>query len=79
MMDKNIIRKATIKDLADIQRLNLDLFKKECREFDENLNLKWTYSNDGKKYFSWRISKKDGFVEVAECSNKIVGYIVGGL
>lgn len=76
---KIIIRKATIKDLEDILKLNFDLFKKEYKEFDGSLDIKWTYSKKGKKYFKERIVKNDGFVAVAEQNNKIVGYLCGGL
>jgi GNAT superfamily N-acetyltransferase len=72
------IRKANIKDLEDILRLNFDLFKKEYKEYDKSLNLKWTH-NEGKIYFSDMISNKNGFVEVAEVDSKIVGYICGGI
>lgn len=72
------IRKANIEDLQDILRLNFDLFKKEYKEYDKSLNLKWTYT-DGKKYFSDRILKKDGFVEVAEFESRIIGYVCGGI
>jgi len=73
------IRKATIKDLNDVLRLNFDLFKKEYKEFDKSLDMNNTYSKEGKKYFRDRIIKKDGFVEVLEYKGKIIGYLVGGL
>ena len=70
-------RKANIKDLGRILELNMKLFKKEYKEFDKIINLNWTYS-EGKKYFKGRIIKKDGFSEVVEHKNKIIGYICGG-
>jgi ribosomal protein S18 acetylase RimI-like enzyme len=78
-MGKNnfVFRKANIKDLRSILELNLKLFKKEYEEFDKIINLNWTYS-DGKKYFRKRITKKDGFSEVIEYKNKIIGYLCGG-
>lgn len=72
-----IIRKAKRRDLEDILRLNFDLFKKEYKEYDKSLNLKWTYGM-GKKYFKDRITKNDGFVEVVENNGKIIGYMCGG-
>ena len=76
-MEKNfVIRKANLKDLKDILKLNLELFKKEYEEYDKSLNLKWTYK-EGKKYFRNRITKKDGFVEVVEYKGKIIGYLCG--
>jgi len=78
-MAKNnfVFRKANIKDLESILELNLKLFKKEYEEFDKIINLNWTYG-DGKKYFEGRILKKDGFSEVIEYKNKIIGYLCGG-
>lgn len=78
MKNNFIIRKAEKKDLEDVLRLNFDLFKKEYREYDKSLSLKWTYGV-GKKYFKDRITKKDGFVEVVENNNKIIGYMCGGM
>jgi len=81
MINSVKIRRADIKDIKDIKdilRLNFDLFKKEHEEYDRSLNLKWTY-NDGEKYFSDRIIKKNGFVEVAEAKGKIIGYLCGGI
>lgn len=74
-----IIRRASIKDLGDILRLNFDLFKKEHKEFDKSLNMKWTYGEKGRKYFRKRASGKEGFCAVAENDRKIVGYLCGGL
>lgn len=78
MRNDILIRKADIGDLEDILGLNSDLFKKEYKEFDKSLNLKWTYG-EGKKYFEDRIVKKDGFVEVAEVKSKIIAYVCGGI
>ncbi len=78
MKNNFVIRKAKISDLNDILRLNFDLFKKEYKEYDKSLNLKWTY-NEGKKYFKARITKNNGFVEVVENKNYIVGYLCGGI
>lgn len=74
-----IIRKATINDLRDVLRLNFDLFKKEYKEFDKSLSLKWTYGRRGTEYFKERIIKSDGFVVVADKDGEIVGYLCGGL
>ena len=70
------IRKAILKDLKVIQDLNLKLFEKEYNEFDKTLDISWTFSEEGKKYFSESIKK--GFAAVAEADGKIVGYILGG-
>ena len=78
MKNNFIFRKANLKDLKDILRLNFELFQKEYREFDKSLNLNWTH-REGKKYFKNRIIKKDGFIEVVENKGKIVGYLCGGV
>ena len=79
-MENNFkIRKATIRNLEDILRLNFELFKKEYREYDKSLSLKWAYSPGGKKYFRNRIIKKNGFVEMVEKEYKIIGYFCGGI
>jgi len=75
---KPTIRRATSKDLDDVQRLNFDLFKKEHKEFDKSLDMKWTHSKQGMTYFKKRTSGKDGFCVVAENNGKIVGYLCGG-
>jgi GNAT superfamily N-acetyltransferase len=72
------IRKATIKDLKDILRLNFELFKKESKEYGDTLNMKWTYTA-GKKYFREKIIKKNSFAEVVESKGGIVGYLCGGI
>lgn len=72
-------RVARAQDLKMILDLNFKLFQKEYREYDKSLNLHWTNSKQGKKYFQWRVNKSDGFVEVAEFNEKVVGYIAGGL
>lgn len=78
-MNKIIVRKSSIKDLNDVIRLNLDLFKKEYKEFDKSLDMKWPHSRNGKSYFSLRASGNDGFCVVAENNKKIIGYLCGGL
>ena len=69
------IRRAEEKDLKDIQKLNLELFKHDS-EFDSTFNMNWTFSEEGKNYFLDKI--KNEFAIVAEIDNKIVGYLVGG-
>ena len=57
-MSNILIREASNKDLSGILRLNLDLFKKEFKEFDKSLNIKWTNSKEGRDYFSKKIVNK---------------------
>jgi ribosomal protein S18 acetylase RimI-like enzyme len=77
-MKKVIIRKAKASDLCSILELNFDLFKKEWKEFDNSLDLKWTYGHKGKDYFDRRVIQKSGLTLVAEKENEIIGYLCGG-
>ncbi len=70
------IRRANIKDLNEVLRLNFDLFKKEYKEYDKTLNLRWTHT-EGKKYYKNRIIHKNGFLEIALFNNTIIGYVCG--
>jgi len=74
-----IIRPATLDDLKDVQRLNLLLFKKEHKEYDRLLNLKWTFGEDGTKYYTNLISGDSGCVFIALVDGKIIGYLAGTL
>jgi len=74
-MDKNLkIRRAEIKDLDAILQLNHKLFEKEHREYDNSLDLNWTYDK-GVKIFNDDII--NDFAAVAEIDEKIIGYLVG--
>jgi GNAT superfamily N-acetyltransferase len=70
------IKKATLKDLKDILRLNKDLFTYET-QFDKTYNQDWTYSDIGKDYFENRIEdKENALVLVArDDEGKILGYL----
>lgn len=72
-------RLATLEDLLEIQKLNSMLFEKEHKEFDSLLDLNWTFSEAGTKYYQDRITKDDGCVLVAVVDDKIVAYLCGGL
>jgi GNAT superfamily N-acetyltransferase len=74
-MNNILIREANKKDLDEILSLNLDLFKKEFKEFDKSLNVKWPKSKEGKNYFAKRIASKDSFVAVATYDEEVIGYI----
>lgn len=78
--EKLSIRLAKPKDLKEIMRLNLELFKSEQNNFDhDTLNLNWTFSKEGKKYFKKRISSSDSFTEIIENAQKknLIGYATG--
>ena len=73
------IKSATIEDLKRVQELNLMLFEKEYAEFDNTLNRKWTFGEDGTEYFKERITEDAGCVFLAYIDDEIVGYLAGGL
>ncbi len=68
------IRKATLKDLETIRKLNQKLFKYGYK-FDKTLDCNWPINN--KKYFKEAITKKDSLALVALVNNKIIGYFIG--
>lgn len=72
-----LIKKATISDLKDIQRLNRELFKKEFTDFDDTLDLEWTFSEIGERYYTDHITRDDNCALVAVIDDEIVGYLVG--
>ena len=77
MVDNVIIRKATIKDLENIQNLNKKLFIREFEKYNKLLNVEWTFGEKGTKYFSDLI--QNDFVYIAEVDNKVVGYLAGSI
>lgn len=74
-MNVKIIPAAT-KDIKNIQNLNSLLFKKEHSDYDNTLNLNWTF-NEGAKYFADQIKNNDACLLMAKIDNKIVGYLSG--
>ncbi len=73
------IRKATIKDLETIQKLNTKLCTKECEEFDGTLVPDYPLTEEVKGKLEKRILGDLSAVFVVEVENKIIGYIVGGI
>jgi len=74
------IRKATLKDLEEMQKLNLMLFEKEYNEYDKTLNKNWTFGKKGKNYFKERIlDSKNAFAMVSVVNKEVVGYLVGNV
>lgn len=74
MNDLNI-RKAKIGELKIVQDLNSELFTSEGPR-DKYMNHKWPYE-EGKEYFSKRITDDGSVCLVAEINNQIVGYLAG--
>jgi diamine N-acetyltransferase len=73
------VRRAVIRDLKRIQELNLMLFKKEKKEYDELLNLDWTFGKVGTRCFRKHLTKKDSCAFVVEEDGTIIGYLAGGI
>jgi ribosomal protein S18 acetylase RimI-like enzyme len=73
------IRRAELSDLAKIQELNLELFKKERQEYDETLDEKWTFSEAGTKFFSNMVNDENNCAFVAEKDGRIIGYLAGSI
>lgn len=74
-----LIKKATINDLKDIQRLNRELFEKEFTDFDNTLNLDWAFSETGEEYFRDHITDASNCVFIALADGVIIGYLAGSL
>lgn len=73
------VRLATKDDLDDILRLNQALFDYEYAEgFTQTYNREWTYSEDGKGYFTKFVQKDDhkGWVALND-EGVAVGYLIG--
>lgn len=70
------IRQATVSDTKIILSFNHELFKHDFH-YDETLNLNWTYSKDGKSYFSKRLSELNSLIVIAEIDRVPLGYLCG--
>jgi len=70
-----VIRKATLEDLKVVQDLNYKLFDFVHKNFDSSLNMEWTFSDKGEKYFKEVIENET--VWVAIDNDKIIGYLAG--
>ena len=69
------IRKAEMKDLESIRKLNQELFMNENKNFDNTIDVDWSLGNEHKKDYINAI--KNNFCFVALDGKKIVGYVVG--
>ena len=76
-MDRVEIRKATIKDLNMIRKLNNSLFELEYNNFDDTLKLNWPMEQEGEEYFTDMINNE--IVLVAQVDDKVVGYLAGSI
>ena len=76
--NKIVVRRAENSDLEDILRLNFELFKKEHKEYDPNLDMNWTYGL-GADIFKKSINNDDYFAMIAQVGGKTIGYLRGSL
>lgn len=67
------IRKATVDDLPQIQKLSQELFQVE-QVRDPLLNMDWSMGEEGRKTFLSRITEENRFCFVAEADSQVVGY-----
>lgn len=71
------IRSAETGDLERVQELSVELSEKEAEEFDSTIDPEWNTTEEATEYFRSRI--RDGFAQVVETEDSIVGYMVGGI
>lgn len=77
--EKITFRKARPADLKAVSELDLEFTKTQYQNYDKTLNLNWTYSRAGQKYFKNRMSPRDGMLRVAvNEQGKIIAYLSGG-
>ena len=71
------IKRASIKDLEDIQRLNNQLFELEYTNFDPTLKVGWPFEIEGIKYFTDILNNEAAFIALVD--NKVVAYLAGSI
>jgi GNAT superfamily N-acetyltransferase len=78
-MEKDIkIRKAELKDIGDILRLNMELDKDEMEKYGLDWDLGWIYGK-GKNVISEIIIDDDNFIMVAESGGGVVAFFRASL
>lgn len=70
------IRRATLKDLEPVRKMNQELFKYDSQNFDKNINYKWSLSKEHEKCYKKDITNKNSAVFLALIEEKIIGYIL---
>lgn len=71
-----LVKKAQLKDLEDIAKLNQKLFYSDSR-FDKTLNTLWPKKN--KSYYKKSITSNENLALVALSDNKIIGYLIASI
>jgi len=73
---KILVKKAQLKDLGEIVKLNQELFYNDYL-FDKTLNTKWPLKNKG--YYKKSLVSKDKVAFVALSEGKIIGYLIASI
>jgi ribosomal protein S18 acetylase RimI-like enzyme len=68
-----LIRKASAKDLEEIQKLGRELMISELR-FEPSYKEKWYFSKEGTKYLLKEIRGRNHICFVAESDSQLLGY-----
>ena len=70
------IRKATIKDFKNIQKLNADLFVHDYK-FDKTLDLEYPFKKKGSSYYKKALTSRNYMTFIAEEDKIPIGYAIG--
>lgn len=73
-MKEVIIRQAEQSDLPALLLL-CDEFQERDFLFDKDIDLSWSETQDGKKYYQDKVSGEKGICFVAEIDDSVVGYL----
>lgn len=71
------IRRATIEDLGEVQRLGYELLKYEHDNWDESLDLAWSFSEAGEANYRKAILERVTLLVVDK--DKIAGFLIGSI
>jgi GNAT superfamily N-acetyltransferase len=74
-MSKIIIRKATIEDLEEIQKLSKIHFELSEKEFDSLWNTNWPFENEGIDWLKKEIAGANNITFVVVENNTIIGFL----
>ncbi len=73
------IKRATIKDLEVVRRLNEKLCIKEHKEFDSSIISNYSMTEKGKESFERCITADASITLIVEVDDRTVGYLTGGI
>jgi len=72
-MNNVIIRKATLEDI-EVLKLLFDELTMADLPYDKEIDINWSHTKNGHKYFVEKINGTKGICFVAENDGKIIGY-----